>query len=100
MAGISKLVNMGLLGIVGGGDNESLPFGLDSGALGLNNSRIMGGKPWAASLLDGGGNSTSIRAQPPPIPRGFLSDWIPPAPQQVADEKRLDSAGFFPGESN
>ena len=70
MAGISKLMSMGLLSIFNGGgtggglmdvmkgsgggsDSESMPFGLDSGALGLNNSRIAGGKPWASSLLEG-----------------------------------------------
>ena len=88
MAGISKLMNMGLMSIVGGGggDNAAGPGGV------LDAMKNPGGMS-SMSLLDGDGNSTSIRAQPPPIPRGFLSDWIPPAPRQLADEKKLDSAG-------
>ena len=88
MAGISKLMSMGLMSIVGGGegDNAAGPGGV------LDMMKKPGGMS-GMSLLDDGGNSASIRARPPNLPRGFLSDWIPPAPRQVADENNLDSAG-------
>ena len=88
MAGISKLMNMGLMSIVGGGsgglmdamkgsgggsDSESLPFGLDSGALGLNNSRIFGGRPWAASLLESSNGSSGDEKKKSSSPFGNIT---------------------------